>query len=108
MNYLDLAFPSPSPAPADVEIAPAGPSAQLERDGFLLVRSSVLGGRLVLVVLDPTRIPEDLRHLARFDLTEVDKLLSLPREDARALLREIHRVKETIGGTLASVAEARP
>lgn len=83
-----------------------GPTDQLDQDGYLPIRSSVLGGRLVLVVLDPARVPEDLRHVPRFDLAEVDRLLALPREDAREVLRALLRVRETIGPT--SLVDVRP
>ncbi len=73
------------------------PYERLESDGYLTVRSSVLGGKVVLFVLDPTRVPTDLRHLPSFGMTEIEKLLTLPRDAAQEALRALDLVKATLG-----------
>ncbi len=96
-DLLAIAFPEDDLPPAP----PADPSSlspfeRLEATGYLLVESTVVGGR-VLWIADPSRVPASLRGLPSFSWPEVEKLLALPREAARQAIRDLLKVKATFG-----------
>ena len=83
--------------PRSATLSPDSPASFLEREGFLLIKSSILGGRLVVLIADPARVPEDLRGLPGLTLDEMDRLLEIPREQAREALRVLVAAKKAFG-----------
>ena len=72
------------------------PYGKLERDGYLVVESSVVGGP-VLFVLNASRVPADLQDLPSFGWDEIGHLLKLDRPAARQAIRDLLTVKRALG-----------
>jgi hypothetical protein len=78
-----------------------GPADRLERAGYVIVRSAVLGEDVALVLGPGSPSPAGL---VRFELAELEAILALPRMRARQAVRDLHAVKVAApGARLTSV-----